>query len=369
MKRLLTVILALALILSLTACGKSKEAQAVDDQIIAIGTVSLDSEAAIKAAEAALKALEPKAAEQVENVAMLEAARAELNILTTAAKVDDAIKAIGTVTLDSESTITAARKLFDSSSADVQAKVSAAADLTAAEATLKELIAAEEKASQQRADAVASLISAIGTVTLDSEAAIKAAQDAYDSLSQTDAAKVSNIGNLKAAADTLKGLKKQAVMSQLKNFKSEVDKVRNLSFYYPPAFPYSTSAGYWYADQRSFVLPYMGMQGNDVWLRLVCNYTSDDWVFFKKITFAVDDQRFYETFKYSEVTRDNAAGDVWEYVDLDVGKSEIEMLWAIANSTETIIRFEGDDYYRDFTVTAKDKDSIRQMLTIYESLA
>lgn len=366
MKRLLTVILALALILSLTACGKSKEAQAVDDQIIAIGTVSLDSEAAIKAAEAALKALEPKAAEQVENVAMLEAARAELNILTTAAKVDDAIKAIGTVTLDSESTITAARKLFDSSSAEVQAKVTNAADLTAAEQRIVEL---KEQASQQRADAVASLISAIGTVTLDSEAAIKAAQDAYDGLDKTDAAKVSNIGNLKAAADTLKGLKKQAVMSQLKNFKSEVDKVRNLSFYYPPAFPYSTSAGYWYADERCFVLPYMGMQGNDVWLRLVCNYTSGDWVFFKKITFAVDDQRFYETFKYSEVTRDNAAGDVWEYVDLDVGKSEIEMLWAIANSTETIIRFEGDDYYRDFTVTAKDKDSIRQMLTIYESLA
>ena len=366
MKRLLTVILALALILSLTACGKSKEAQAVDDQIAAIGTVSLDSEAAIKAAEAALKALEPKAAEQVENVAVLEAARAELNILTTAAKVEETIKALGTVTLDSENAVAEARKLFNESSAEVQAKVANAADLTAAEQRIVEL---KEQASQQRADAVAALIDAIGTVTLDSEAAIKVAQDAYDGLDKTDAAKVANANVLKAAADTLKGLKKQAVMSQLKNFKSEVDKVRNLSFYYPPAFPYSTSAGYWYADQRSFVLPYMGMQGNDVWLRLVCNYTSGDWVFFKKITFAVDDQRFYETFKYSEVTRDNAAGDVWEYVDLNVGKSEIEMLWAIANSTETIIRFEGDDYYRDFTVTAKDKDSIRQMLTIYESLA
>ena len=289
MKRLLTVILALALILSLTACGKSKEAQAVDDQIAAIGTVSLDSEAAIKAAEAALKALEPKAAEQVENVAVLEAARAELNILTTAAKVEEAIKALGTVTLDSENAVAEARKLFNESSAEVQAKVTNAADLTAAEQRIVEL---KEQASQQRADAVASLISAIGTVTLDSEAAIKAAQDAYDSLSQTDAAKVANANVLKAAADTLKGLKKQAVMSQLKNFKSKVDKVRNLSFYYPPAFPYSTSAGYWYADQRSFVLPYMGMQGNDVWLRLVCNYTSGDWVFFKKITFAVDDQRF-----------------------------------------------------------------------------
>lgn len=366
MKRLLTVILALALILSLTACGKSKEAQAVDDQIAAIGTVSLDSEAAIKAAEAALKALEPKAAEQVENVAVLEAARAELNILTTAAKVEEAIKALGTVTLDSENAVAEARKLFNESSAEVQAKVTNAADLTAAEQRIVEL---KEQASQQRADAVASLISAIGTVTLDSEAAIKAAQDAYDGLDKTDAAKVSNIGNLKAAADTLKGLKKQAVMSQLKNFKSEVDKVRNLSFYYPPAFPYSTSAGYWYADERCFVLPYMGMQGDDVWLRLVCNYTSGSWVFFEKITFAVDDQRFYETFKYSDVERDNGGGDVWEYVDLNVGKSEIEMLWAIANSTETIIRFEGDNHYRDFTVTAKDKDSIRQMLTIYESLA
>lgn len=369
MKRLLTVTLALLLILCLTACGKSKEAQAVDDQIAAIGEVTLDSEAAIKAAEAALNSLNAKTAEQVESTVVLEAARAAYDVLAEAAKVDDAIKAIGTVTLDSESTITAARKLFDSSSADVQAKVSAAADLTAAEATLKELIAAEEKASQQRADAVASLISAIGTVTLDSEAAIKAAQDAYDSLSQTDAAKVSNIGNLKVAADSLKGLKKEQALSMLNGMKVEKDKVRNMSFYYPAAFPYSTSAGYWYADQRSFVLPYLGMQGDDVWLRLVCNYTSGDWVFFKKITFAVDDQRFYETFKYSEVTRDNAAGDVWEYVDLDVGKSEIEMLWAIANSTETIIRFEGDDYYRDFTVKAADKESIRQILTSYEALS
>ena len=366
MKRLLTVILALALLLSLTACGKNKEAQAVDDQIAAIGAVTLDSEAAIKAAEAALKALEPKAAEQVEGVATLEAARTELNILTTAAKVEEAIKAIGTVTLESGKVIAEARSFFDGSSAEVQAKVTNAGELTAAENKLKEL---EDQASQQRADAVAALIDAIGTVSLDSEAAIKVAQDAYDGLDKTDAAKVRNADVLTTAANTLKSLKKQAVMAQLKNFKCETDKVRNMSFYYPPAFPYSTSAGYWYADERCFVLPYMGMQGDDVWLRLVCNYTSGSWVFFEKITFAVDDQRFYDTFKYSEVSRDNGGGDVWEYVDLDVGKSEIEMLWAIANSTETIIRFEGDDHYRDFTVKQSDKDSIRQMLTIYESLA
>jgi len=369
MKRLLTVVLSLILLLCLTACGKSKEAQAVDDMITAIGEVSLDSKTAIETAESALKALEAKAAEQVESTAVLEAARAAYDILAGAAKVEDAIKAIGTVTLDSEKVIADARTAFDGSSAEIQAKVTNAADLTAAESKLKELIAEEEKASQQRADKVAALIDAIGAVTLDNEPAVKAAQEAYDALSKTDAAKVRNTDVLTAAADALKGLKKENALSLLSNMTCETDKVRKMSFYYPAAFPYSTSAGYWYADQRSFVLPYMGMQGDDVWLRLVCNYTSSSWVFFEKITFAVDDQRFYESFKSSEVTRDNKAGDVWEYVDLSVGKSEVELLWAIANSTETIIRFEGDNYYRDFTVQANDKESIRQLLTIYEALA
>lgn len=82
----------------------------------------------------------------------------------------------------------------------------------------------------------------------------------------------------------------------------------------------------------------------------------------------MDDERYYKTFNYFDVVRDNAYGDVWEYVDIEVGSSEEELLWAIANSTQTIVRFEGDDYYYDFTVSANDKQAIRDMLTVYDAL-
>ena len=102
---------------------------------------------------------------------------------------------------------------------------------------------------------------------------------------------------------------------------------------------------------------------------MVCNYTADDWVFFKQITFAVDNERYTKYFNYFDVTRDNGGGDVWEYIDVDVSEGNYEeILGAIADSSETIIRFEGDDYYRDFTIGAGDKEAIRQMLTVYQAL-
>ena len=57
MKKILLWVLAAAMMLSLAACGKSEAAKAVDDQIAAIGEVTLESEGAISEAEAAVDAL------------------------------------------------------------------------------------------------------------------------------------------------------------------------------------------------------------------------------------------------------------------------------------------------------------------------
>ncbi|MEE1320435.1 MAG: hypothetical protein UHM85_02735, partial [Acutalibacteraceae bacterium] len=114
--------------------------------------------------------------------------------------------------------------------------------------------------------------------------------------------------------------------------------------------------------------PYIGYQDGSYWLRLIFNYTDDDWVFFKKVIVAADDERFTETFSYFDIVRDNGGGDVWEYIDIEVGESEIEMLRAIANSKETIVRFQGDDYSSDFTVKSSDKAAIKQVLDAYEYL-
>lgn len=360
MKKIGVVLLSLCLALTLTACAKSEAAQAVDDQIEAIGEVTLDSEAAIAAAEEAVEALAEEDREQLDNVDVLEQARADYENLVLeaqAAEVEAAISAIGTVSLDSADAVANARSVYDSSTAEVQALVENAADLEAAETQLADLQVAE----------VTEMINAIGTVSLASADAIEAAQTLYDSLSDEVKGKVTNASALESASAQLKTLKQEQAQQLLSAMRLEEDRIRGMRFYYPSAWRFYSN-GSWAADIRCFILPYLGQDDSRTWLRLVYNYTGDDWVFYKNVIVAADDQRFTKTFNYFDIVHNNGGGDVWEYIDTDVSESDIEMLWAIANSTETLVRFQGDDYSYDFTITDGDKQAIREALTAYEAL-
>lgn len=360
MKKIVSLVLAAVLLLSLAACGKSDAAKAADEQIAAIGTVTLSSEAQIAAAEAAVSALTEDEKKQLDNAETLQKARSDYDALVLAAeaqKVDDAIAAIGTVSLSSGDAVAAARSLYDGSAADVQALVKGLPDLEAA----------EEQLSTLRAEQVSGLIDAIGTVSLSSGDAVQAAQEAYDALSAEDAARVANAQVLEDAAAQLKSLKQAQGEALLAGMRLEDDKVRSLQFYYPSAWSFYSN-GSWVADQRCFVLPYLGRDSSSVWLRLTCNYTGSDWVFFEHIIFAVDGTNYDKYLSYSDVVRDNSGGRVWEYVDLEVDDDDEAMLRAIADSTETIVRFEGDDYSQDFTIPASDKQAIRDVLDAYEAL-
>ena len=361
MKKILSFLLVLTLVLSLSACGKSEAAKTVDDQIAAIGDVTLDSEASIAAAEEAVAALPEADKKQLGNLGALEEARSTYESLVldaAATQIEDAISAIGTVTLDSGEAISAAAAAYDGAAAEVQALVENAAALDEARTALAALQVTQ----------VTEMIDAIGTVTLDSGEAIKAAREVYNALPDENKAKVANAAALDAAAEQLKTLQQQQAESLLANMRKDEDKVQNVQFYSPKALKYYSN-GSWAADLRSFVLPYLGRNDNSVWVRMICNYTSSDWVFFEKIIFAVDDERYTKTFGPFDTVRDNDGGRIWEYVDIEVSSWDIDMLWEIANSTETIVRFEGDDYYDDFTVSAADKQAIREVLTAYEALS
>ncbi len=90
MKRFLALLLVLAVVLALCACGESADnpepteateesaspaARQLEEQIYALGEISLDSKDAIEAAEAAYEALSAVEKEQVRNIAILQAAR------------------------------------------------------------------------------------------------------------------------------------------------------------------------------------------------------------------------------------------------------------------------------------------------------
>lgn len=79
MKRVTIILLALILCLSLCGCGKSEAVKNVEAMIDAIGEVTLDSEAAVVAAEEAYAALTAEEKEKVENHIVLTDARAALD--------------------------------------------------------------------------------------------------------------------------------------------------------------------------------------------------------------------------------------------------------------------------------------------------
>lgn len=111
MKKVIVLVLAFALLFTLTACGKSEAAEAVDQLISAIGEVTLESESAILAAESAYEKLPSKDKEDVEKLNVLLTARATYDELYAAeqeriaqeqlAKKQEALSALATA-LDEE---------------------------------------------------------------------------------------------------------------------------------------------------------------------------------------------------------------------------------------------------------------------------
>lgn len=80
-RRLLSIIIAVVLILSLSSCGKSSAAQSVDNKILKIGVVNLESGEMIEDAELAYSKLKDKEKKDVEYYQTLTDARARYDKL------------------------------------------------------------------------------------------------------------------------------------------------------------------------------------------------------------------------------------------------------------------------------------------------
>lgn len=192
--------------------------QAVEDRIDAIGevTASSVSKSRIDRARQAYDALAPELQEQVANYQTLLDAEARYAQLVGAAEdakaaqpVIDLINAIGTVTLNSGAQIEAAEAAYALLTESQQALVTNYQVLVEARAVYDELVQ-QAAGNQQAAQAVIDKINAIDEVTLDSEAAIQVARDAYDALTPAQQALVTNYAVLTNAETTLAALQKEA---------------------------------------------------------------------------------------------------------------------------------------------------------------
>ena len=90
MKRITAFILMLAMVISLTVCGKSEEVKNTEQLIRDIGEVELSDLAAIEAAESSFAALSAEDQSQVSNYKTLTDARQQWEFLRTDGARDDA---------------------------------------------------------------------------------------------------------------------------------------------------------------------------------------------------------------------------------------------------------------------------------------
>ncbi len=129
------------------------------------------------------------------------------------------IEQIGAVSLESEAAITAARQSYNALTERQKELVGAELleTLEQAERTLAQL--KQEAADQAAARAVIGKINAIGEVSLESEAAITAARQSYDALTerQKELVGAELLGVLEAAEQALVGLKEEAADQEAAN--------------------------------------------------------------------------------------------------------------------------------------------------------
>ncbi|MGI6257831.1 MAG: Ig-like domain-containing protein [Anaerovoracaceae bacterium] len=206
-------------------------AAAVDEKILAIGEVTLNSEEAIAEARGAYEALSEGAKAKVTKLAVLEAAEEKLAQLKaqtlqeakTAAKTEldnyknaDDYRPAEKIKL--AAAISEGKESIDEAT-DIQGVNDA---LTAAKATIDE-IKTDDQLSAEEARAVDEKIQAIGEVTLDREEAIAEARAAYEALTDGAKAKVTKLAVLEAAEERLAQLKAAELQEAKAAAKAQLD--------------------------------------------------------------------------------------------------------------------------------------------------
>ncbi len=328
----------------------SSKADEVQTMIDELGEVTLESEAAIVAAEEAYDALETADRIDVTNENKLESARDEYDQLK---EVYDAIAAIGTVEATDEcyGRIDDAWDTYNDLPGSMQEKIT----------NYEDLEAAQESYDQKKAEEVIRKIESIGTVTIKNSGTVEAARAAYDALNSDQKDLVTNKETLTAAEKKLVSLQEDQGKEKLKTLVKSYDSAEGITWYQPKAMPE-------FIDERSFIMPYLGQKSDKTWVRLVLNYAGVEWLNFENVTVTIDGEAYEQPFGQLTVEKGDKSGNLWETADFLAGNADLVLLESIMNSKTTVVRFEGPEKYFDLTVSTIDKQAIRQVLDAYEAV-
>ena len=318
--------------------------------------IQLSNEVAVEMAIDSFSKLNDKQKRKVDNYEKVEEAKAKIDSLKVE-EVDETIKSIGNITLDSGGIILKAEKLYDGLSTELKERVT----------QHDVLVSARKEHDNLTSKQVIDMIDALGEITLDSNGKINEIDTYYNRLSGTAKALVNNYSILSSAKQRYAELKKEAAEKAYKDaiskLKQDKDEIQGQMWYMPKNAP-----AYW--NSRTYFYPYLTANisnGRISGMRVQTSYVARDWIFWTTLIINVDGENYYKTFSYNDITRETYLGGICEVGDYYCTSSDIDVLRKIAASEKTTIRFQGDTYRKDYVLDQRDRTSIIQILAAYDA--
>ncbi len=118
------------------------------------------------------------------------------------------------------------------------------------------------------------------------------------------------------------------------------------------------------SNQELNVYPYFGSKISSKWLRFKAMYTGYDWIFFESIKIISNSNTYERKYSYSDITKNNAGGKVWEYVDISMGELESKIIDDLSNGGGKV-RFSGK-YSSTKEISISQAREIKAVLELYK---
>jgi hypothetical protein len=156
-------------------------------------------------------------------------------------------------------------------------------------------------------------------------------------------------------------LEEERLTNATKKLITKYDDIKGITWYYDKGTPQ-------YNNYNSFHL-YMGKEKTGYpWLRVKIQYTSDDWLFIKSYNIKTDSNSYIISTSYGEVEKDNGSGDIWEWYDVPLDNRLFNIVKDVIKSKTVKLRHNGKQYYKDRTISEKEKQGLQNILDAYEAL-
>ncbi|MEL1244519.1 hypothetical protein AAEO56_09620 [Flavobacterium sp. DGU11] len=102
-------------------------------------------------------------------------------------------------------------------------------------------------------------------------------------------------------------------------------------------------------------------------LRFRLQYYADDWLFFDKVQFSIDNKAF----DYVPTNTETDSGDggyIWEWFDEGLTITDRDLVYALANAKTAKVKLIGDKYYDIKTITKKQILNFKRTLDLYNAM-